>query len=54
MASPDDKIKEFVGCIPEPDEIKAKLSLNMREAKMLRQLLRLSEQRERVREAIGA
>ena len=41
---------EYIDRIPSSDEIKRRLVHNLREAKLLRQLLKLAEQREKVEE----
>jgi len=45
------KIEEILDKLPQRDQIRDRLSENLREAKLLRQLLKLAEQREHVEEA---
>ena len=40
----------FVRQIPDPPEIRERIAENLRERQLLRQLLKLSEQRQKVRE----
>ena len=49
MSSPE-SIDTFVERIPKPEEIRRRLSANIREARMLRQILKIAEQREKVAE----
>lgn len=44
-------IKGFVEQIPKPAEIRERIAENLRERQVLRQLLKLSEQQEKMREA---
>jgi len=41
---------EFLANIPEADKIRQRLAENIHEAKLLRRLLKIAEQRERVEE----
>ncbi len=43
--------EDFVQRIPRPDVIKERLSENLEEAKLLRQMLRVAVKRDRAREA---
>ena len=45
------KIEDILVKLPQRDQIRNRLSENLREAKLLRQLLKLAEQREKVEEA---
>lgn len=46
-----EKLDDFLRRLPRPSEIKDRLARNLHEGRLLRQLLKLSEQREHVREA---
>ncbi len=46
-----EQLTKYLDQLPEPQEIRDRLSANLRENRLLRQLLKLSEQREKVREA---
>ncbi|MBN2291805.1 MAG: hypothetical protein JXM70_05230 [Pirellulales bacterium] len=48
--SESETIDEFVERIPKPEEIRQRLSANLREARLLRQILKMAEQREKVAE----
>jgi hypothetical protein len=50
MADQAQSLAEFIKRIPMPDEIKDRLAENLHEAKLLRQLLKIAEQREAVEE----
>jgi hypothetical protein len=50
MAETEMQVAEFVEKIPTPEEIRRDLCRNIREARLLRQLLRLAERRQEVRE----
>lgn len=50
MAESCSNLAEYIARIPEPEEIRAKLSENFRQKKLLQQLLRISEQQRRVEE----
>lgn len=50
MSESNSAVTQYVEAIPTPEEIRKKLAANVREAKLLRQILRLAEQREKVRE----
>jgi hypothetical protein len=50
MADDQVKLDQYLERLPPPNEIRDRLCRNFREAKLLRQLLKLSEQRQRVRE----
>lgn len=43
-------LDRFLDKVPEPDEVRRKITENLRQAKLLKQILRISEQRERVKE----
>lgn len=43
-------LTEFLDKVPAPDEIRREITENLRKGKLLRQLLKLAEQRERVEE----
>ena len=43
-------LSKFIEKVPKPEEIRRELTANLREAKLLRQLLRISEQRQQVEE----
>jgi hypothetical protein len=49
---PDTKtdLSQYLEKVPKPEEIRRELTANLREAKLLRQLLRISEQRQQVEE----
>jgi|ETNvirnome_2_300_1030623.scaffolds.fasta_scaffold53590_1 hypothetical protein len=47
----DRKIEALLDRLPDRDQIRNRLSENLREAKLLRQLLKIAEQREKVEEA---
>ena len=44
-------VEQFVKRLPTPVEIKARLSENIRENRLLKQILKLSEQRGKLEEA---
>lgn len=46
-----ERIADFLEQVPPPDVIRSRLEANHREAKLLRQLLRISEQRRKLAEA---
>lgn len=46
-----DSIDRYVQSLPEPQQIRERLSENLREQRLLKQLLKLAEQREKVAEA---
>jgi len=50
MAQAQGNITQFLNDLPAPDEVRRRLTENLREARLLRQILKLSEQREKVRE----
>ena len=50
MADQAQSLGEFIERIPTPDEIKDRLAVNLHEAKLLRQLLKISEQRQELKE----
>ena len=50
MPEQNDKLETFLDKVPKPDEIRRKLCENLRQTKLLRQLLRIAEQRQRVEE----
>lgn len=52
MADGQDKLDQYIERLPPPKEIRDRLSRNLREARLLRTLLKISEQRQRVREAV--
>ena len=43
-------LAEFLEKVPTPDEIRRKITENLRQKKLLRQLLKLAEQRQAVEE----
>ena len=43
-------LAKFIDKIPTPDEIKDRLAENLHEAKLLRQLLKIAEQKQQVEE----
>ena len=51
MADQAQSLAEFIKRIPTPDEIKDRLAENLHEAKLLRQLLKIAEQKREVEEA---
>ena len=51
MPKVDTDLGQYLEKVPKPDEIRRKLTANVRETKLLRQLLRIAEQRQRVEEA---
>ncbi len=51
MADDQARLDEYIERLPPPKAIRERLSRNLREARLLRQLLKLSEQRQRVEEA---
>ena len=53
MVAASRDLADYLKKMPPPDEIRRRLSANYDEAKMLRRLLRISEQREKVKEAEG-
>lgn len=48
--SKSETVDAFVERLPRPEEIRRKLSANYREARLLRQILKIAEQREKVEE----
>ena len=50
MAEDQVKLDEYIERLPPPKAIRERLSENLREARLLRQLLKLAEQRQRVEE----
>ncbi len=46
----NEAIKRFTEQIPDPEKIRERIAENLRERQLLRQMLRLSEQRAKVRE----
>jgi hypothetical protein len=50
MPESDSTLAEFLDKVPKPDEIKRRITENLRKGKLLRQLLRLAEQRQAVEE----
>ncbi len=51
MAESQDRLADYIERMPPPGEIRHRLCENLREARLLRQLLRLSEQRQKTKEA---
>ena len=47
----EEQLARYLERLPEPKAIRNRLSENVREARLLRQLLKLAEQRDRVLEA---
>jgi hypothetical protein len=45
-----EQLKQYLETLPASKEIRDRLCENLREARLLRQLLKLAEQREKVRE----
>jgi hypothetical protein len=43
-------LSQYLEKVPKPDEIRRQLTANLRQAKLLRQLLRIAEQRQAVEE----
>ena len=50
MTATEGKVDEYIDNLPKPAEIRLKLCENYRQANLLRRLLKLSEQREKVKE----
>jgi hypothetical protein len=50
MPDSNTDLTEFLAKVPKPDEIRRKLCETVRQEKLLKQLLRISEQRQRVEE----
>ena len=50
MSERKEKLDQYLDRLPKVPEIRSRLSENLREARLLRQLLKLSQQREKVRE----
>lgn len=46
-----ERLSEYIKRLPAPKEIRDRLSENLREARLLRQLLKIAEQRRKVEEA---
>ena len=44
-------LTEYLRRLPKPDDLRSKLARNIEENRLLRKLLRLSEQRQKVEEA---
>jgi len=47
----EEQLHQYIESLPTPKEIRNRLCENLREARLLRQLLKLAEQHEKVREA---
>lgn len=47
-------VRSFIEELPPADVVRRELSRNMREQRLLKQILKLSEQREKVREVSGS
>jgi hypothetical protein len=43
-------LSQYLDKVPKPDEIRRQLTANLRQAKLLRQLLRIAEQRQAIEE----
>ena len=50
MSGVPKQLDKYIEQIPPSAEVRRKIAENLREAKLLRQLLKISEQRERVEE----
>lgn len=50
MSGPANKLDEYIERLPPSADVRRKIAENLREAKLLRQVLKLSEQREKVEE----
>ena len=51
MSESKDKLDRYLDRLPKIPEIRNRLSENLREARLLRQLLKIAEQRRKVEEA---
>ncbi len=49
-SQPLDSVDRYVESLPPPQQIRERLSLNLREQRLLKQLLKLAEQRQKVEE----
>jgi hypothetical protein len=50
MPESNTPIVDFLDKVPPPDEVRRQIAVNLRQGKLLRQVLRMAEQRESVRE----
>jgi hypothetical protein len=50
MPESDSTLAEFLDKVPQSDEIRRRITENLRQGKLLRQLLRIAEQRQKVEE----
>ncbi|MFZ1933476.1 MAG: hypothetical protein WCB27_05910 [Thermoguttaceae bacterium] len=50
MPESNTDLSQYLEKVPKPDEIRRQLTANLRQAKLLRQLLRIAEQRDAVAE----
>ena len=54
MADTNATLETFLEKVPPPEEIRRRLTENVRQGKLLRQVLRLAEQRKSVQEAVDS